>query len=140
MQLQHTEFLRTEQNKRLRHARQVRQQYSQALRQFRFGLPTAGNGIDRVGLGTITAQELSGEVAVDGERGAKPRHAPQRTIIKRFIPEVQALYHAPDGFRIGGQMMTEGRDGGVLMMGIAGHNAVDVEMRHVDQRLHQPQA
>ena len=115
------------------------EQHSETLGEVRFGLPAAGDRINGVGLGAVTAQQLSGEMTVNGKSRAKPRHASQRTIVKRFVPEGQALHHAPYGFGIRRQVMAKGGNGGVLVMRIASHNTVQMQPGHFRQGLQQSQ-
>jgi len=108
------------------------------LERFEQGLQI--NGETRGGIArAITAQQLSSEMAVYGKSRTKSRHAPQWTIVKRFVPEVQALHHTPYGFGIRCQVMAKGRNGGVLVVRIASHDTVQMQPCYFRQRLQQSQ-
>src|SRR5215510_1867333 len=102
------------------------EQHGENLSEVRFRLPAAGDWINGVGLRAITAQQLSSEMAVYGKSRTKSRHAPQWTIVKRFVPEVQVLHHAPYGFGICCQVMAKGGNGSVLVVRRASHDTVQM--------------
>src|SRR5215813_13896774 len=106
------------------------EQHGENLGEVRFRLPAAGDWINGVGLRAVTTQQCSSELAVDRKSRAKSRHAPQRTIVKRFVPEVQALHHAPYGLGICRQVMAEGGNGGVLVVRITSHDTVQMQPRY----------
>ncbi len=102
MQLEHPEFLCSQQNKRLRHVGELGHEDRENVTQVGFGLPAAGNGVEGVGLGAVKAEQLCRQVPVDGEGGAQAGHAAKRAVVKRAIPVVEAQDHAANRFGIGG--------------------------------------
>ena len=48
------------------------EKHGENLGEFGFGLPAAGDRINGVGLGAVAAEQLSGEMTVDGKVVLKP--------------------------------------------------------------------
>jgi hypothetical protein len=67
-----------------------------------------GNGIERVGHGTIESQRLSRHMPIDGKRGAGQRRGPERALVEPGTRIGKAAAIPAQHFHIGEQMVTEG--------------------------------
>ena len=96
-----------------------------------------GDGVDGAVGDVVELQELSRDLAVDGEGGARKRRAAEGHDVDALPAVFEALHVAQEHLRIGVEVLREVDGLRLAQVGVAGKDALDIVVRDHRERRHE---